>query len=269
VCSCLAQHHPCHEVQLCCGPAAALHHNGVCVCVLGQRADGGHRSRSGSRQGTWPTAAMVYGSGGIVARRICTRPPCAILAAMRCCLRVAAALTLCLLLRAQVCGCSVLLAALSYPASRFWYKRNWQKVNQNEAFERRMSGAAGICSSHTAATAAVHSGGSNSSSSKFRPSGVSCDVPERALPACSLPSSLTAPVVLPALAGHILLLAWQDAAGYRTWRTWMPSFTALTQYRHSYVDRKLFKQLLLEVMGSRRRQHTSTCCGRPLTGEAD
>jgi hypothetical protein len=38
----------------------------------------------------------------------------------------------------QVCGCSVLLAALSYPASRYWYKRNWRKVNNNEAFERRM-----------------------------------------------------------------------------------------------------------------------------------
>jgi len=27
--------------------------------------------------------------------------------------------------------------------------------------------------------------------------------------------------------------------------------SALTRYRHSFVDRKLFKQLLLEVMGSR------------------
>ncbi|KAF8068278.1 SULP1 [Scenedesmus sp. PABB004] len=37
-----------------------------------------------------------------------------------------------------VCGGSLLLSALSYPASRFWYTRNWRKVNQNKSFEQKM-----------------------------------------------------------------------------------------------------------------------------------
>lgn len=38
----------------------------------------------------------------------------------------------------QVCGASLLLSALSYPASRFWYTHNWRKINQNELFEQKM-----------------------------------------------------------------------------------------------------------------------------------
>eukprot|EP00775_Hariotina_reticulata_P003052 gene3052-3333_t len=37
-----------------------------------------------------------------------------------------------------VCGCSLVLSALSYPASRYWYTRNWRKINQNELFEQKM-----------------------------------------------------------------------------------------------------------------------------------
>ncbi|KAF8060603.1 MRS2-G [Scenedesmus sp. PABB004] len=37
-----------------------------------------------------------------------------------------------------VCGGSLALAALSYPACRSWYDRNWRRVNQNEQFEQKM-----------------------------------------------------------------------------------------------------------------------------------
>eukprot|EP00775_Hariotina_reticulata_P005093 gene5093-5334_t len=80
-----------------------------------------------------------------------------------------------------VCGCSVLLAALSYPASRYWYNRNWRKVNNNEVFERRM----------------------------------------------------------------LRMLLVQNVEDVDA------VISALKRYRYSFVDRKLFKQLLLEVMGSR------------------
>lgn len=38
----------------------------------------------------------------------------------------------------QVCGMSVFLSALSYPLSRYWYNRNWRKINENELFEQKM-----------------------------------------------------------------------------------------------------------------------------------
>jgi hypothetical protein len=38
----------------------------------------------------------------------------------------------------QVCGSSLALSALAYPASRSWYNRNWRRINQNELFEQKM-----------------------------------------------------------------------------------------------------------------------------------
>lgn len=38
----------------------------------------------------------------------------------------------------QVCGGSLALSALAYPASRSWYNRNWRRINQNELFEQKL-----------------------------------------------------------------------------------------------------------------------------------